>query len=98
MPTIQTTIETSSTTADLLSAIRAGKIKKSPDREFLLDEYGAVVANRIAAKGQADYYADAKQEFPPGARQSCLVFDHHIGPLDVIICVCVDWGDQILEV
>ena len=93
----QIPIETSPTTDELILAIKAGKIKKSPDRKALVDDNGKVVATRLTSKGEYDYYADARQKFPKEGggveRQVCVSFSHP----SISICICVGWGDQMLE-
>jgi hypothetical protein len=85
-------VELSPTTQSLIDAIKAGTVKKSTDRETLVDDSGNVVAKRLATKGDTDYYADVQQKFPNEslAASLCISYSHPA----FSICVCIGFGDQ----
>lgn len=84
-------VELSPTTQSLIDAIKAGTVKKSTDRETLVDDGGNVVAKRLASKGDTDYYADVQQKFSiDSAASLCISFSHPA----FSICVCVGFADQ----
>ena len=81
---------TAHTTANIATLLTAGSLKKSSDREWLVDASGANVARRIATDGTKDFYEDINQTFDPKCVKICLSWQCSAGTA----CICVEWGCQ----
>ena len=95
MPTLSqasSPVRIAPTTAQLLELLRAGKLRQSADREFLLDSTQDIVAVRMWSDLAEDYYADVNQIFPKGSRRVPLRFEGAQTEAGRWIFICVEWS------